>query len=168
MKEKKNYKELEEKLKGLAFDLDKVEDEKLVVQNQLKKALADYHNLLNSIEKREEIRFFQLKKSLCEEALPTLDAVSLAVESSQDMKLGEKEKAWMDGVVGILENLKKVFEGIGLKQYLPKKGDEFDNSIHEAVAVVEEGEKGKIFDVIQPGYMINDDVIRQSRVVVSK
>ncbi len=168
MKEKKGYKELEEQLKKLAIDIDRVEDEKLVVENQLKKALADYHNLLGSIAKREEIRFFQLKKGLCENVIPTLDAVSLAVKSSEEMKLGEKEKSWIDGVVGILENLEKVFGDIGLKQYCPVKGDTFDSSIHEAVAVVEQGESGKIFDVIQPGYMINDDVIRQSRVVVSK
>ncbi len=161
-------KELEEKLRQLALDIDKVEDEKLEIQNQLKKALADYHNLLRDVGKRQELQFFQLKKTLCEDVIPSLDAIYLAIKSGEEMKLGEKEKAWMDGIAGILENLEKSFERIGLKQYWPQKGENFDSSVHEAVAVVEQGESGKIFDVLQPGYTLDDTVVRQARVVVSK
>jgi len=165
---KSKEKELEEKLKQLALDIDRVEDEKLEIQNQLKKALADYHNLLRDVEKRQSLQFFQLKKALCEEVIPSLDSMYLAIKSGEEMKLGEKEKAWMDGIAGILANLEKSFEGIGLKQYWPKKGDNFDSSMHEAVAVVENGESGKIFDVLQPGYILDDTVVRQAIVVVSK
>jgi ribosome-binding protein aMBF1 (putative translation factor) len=43
---------LEKKIQELALTIDKVEDEKLEVENQLKRALADYHNLLKHSEKR--------------------------------------------------------------------------------------------------------------------
>lgn len=161
-------KEYENKIEKLALDLDAVEDEKLEIQNQLKKALSDYHNLSANIAKREELRFFQLKRGLCEEIIPSLDTVSLALRSAQEVSLDEKGKAWLEGINHTLENIKKVFEGLGLTQYLPKKGDTFDSSIHEAVAVVDGGEKGKIFDVVQPGYVLNETVIRQAKVVVSK
>lgn len=161
-------KEYEKKIEKLALDLDSVEDEKLEIQNQLKKALSDYHNLSTNIAKREELRFFQLKRGLCEEVIPSLDTVSLALRSSQDITFDEKGKAWADGITHTLENIKKVFEGLGLTQYIPQKGDSFDSSIHEAVAVVDGGEKGKIFDIVQPGYVLNDTVIRQAKVVVSK
>lgn len=172
IKEKKqqnnNTKELEKTVQELVLAIDKVEDEKLVIENQLKRALADYQNLVKNSEKRDELRFFQIKKSLCEQIIPSLDSIMFAVGSSEDLKLDESGKSWLNGILAILESINKSLEGIGLKQYIPQKGDNFDNKIHEAVAVVEEGEKGKIYDIVQPGYILSDSVIRPARVVVSK
>lgn len=172
IKEKKqqnnNTKELEKTVQELVLAIDKVEDEKLVIENQLKRALADYQNLVKNSEKRDELRFFQIKKSLCEQIIPSLDSIMFAVGSSEDLKLDESGKSWLNGILAILESINKSLEGIGLKQYIPQKGDNFDNKIHEAVAVVEKGEKGKIYDIVQPGYILSDSVIRPARVVVSK
>jgi molecular chaperone GrpE len=169
-KQKKTLKveDLEAKIQELALAIDRVEDEKLEIQNQLKKALADYHNLVKNSEKREELKFFQTKKNLCEEIIPSLDAVMIAQKGAKDIKLDEKDKSWFEGVLALLEGINRSLESIGLKQYIPNKGDDFDSNIHEALAMVDEGEKGKIFDVVQPGYTLNDTVIRPSRVVVSK
>jgi molecular chaperone GrpE len=62
----------------------------------------------------------------------------------------------------------KALKEIGFEQYMPEKGQEFDGEIHEAVATVPEGKKGKIYDIVQPGYILNDSVVRPARVVVSK
>ncbi|HAM37174.1 TPA: nucleotide exchange factor GrpE, partial [Patescibacteria group bacterium] len=56
----------------------------------------------------------------------------------------------------------------GLKQYLPEKGTKFDPNIHEAVAMVGEGTSGEIYGLAQPGYILDNTVIRPARVVVSK
>jgi len=64
--------------------------------------------------------------------------------------------------------MKKSLESIGLKTYLPKVGDMFDTSIHEVLATSQGGEPGKITSVIQPGYSLDDLVIRTSKVIVSK
>ena len=45
-----NSEDLEKKILELAEVVDRVEDEKLEIENQLKKALADYHNLLKNID----------------------------------------------------------------------------------------------------------------------
>jgi molecular chaperone GrpE len=164
----KDIKKLEKKVGELALIIDKVEDEKLQVENQLKKALADYHNLVKNSEKRDQLRFFQVKKNLSEEIIPTLDSIMMAKETSKDMKFDEKNKAWFRGVLAILESINKNFEDIGLVKYVPQKGELFNNEMHEAVAMVQEGEKGKIYDVIQPGYTLDETVIRPARVVVSK
>lgn len=169
MKEQKTSKKnVEKEIQRLALLVDKVEDEKLQVENQLKHALADYQNLLKNAEKREELRIFQAKKNLFEQLIPSLDAMMLAKQASQDIKLDEQGKAWLQGIVATLEGITKSLEEMGLKQYIPEKGSDFNNEIHEAMAVVEQGEKGKIYDVIQPGYILNERIIRPSRVVVSK
>jgi molecular chaperone GrpE len=65
-------------------------------------------------------------------------------------------------------NLEKVFADMGLTQFIPEKGEKFDSNIHEAVTTVSEGEKDHIYDVLQPGYRLDNVLIRPARVVVSK
>jgi molecular chaperone GrpE len=166
--QKDREKELEKKIQELALTVDKVEDEKLEVENQLKKALADYHNLLKNSEKRDEMRFFQIRKKLFESLIPSLDAIVMAIETGKEMKFDEKNRSWKEGVMAILEKINRSMKEIGLEQYMPEKGDSFDNDMHEAIAIVEEGEKGQIYDVIQPGYILDETVIRPAKVVVSK
>lgn len=160
--------QLEKKIQELALTIDKVEDEKLEVENQLKRALADYHNLLKDSKKREELRLQQTKKGLFDAIIPTLDALALAVVASKDVEMDEKGKSWLQGILAIIEGMKKGLEEMGFEQYTPKKGDNFDSNIHEAIATVQEGEKGKIYDTIQPGYILDGLVVRPARVVISK
>mgnify|MGYP003805588525 CR=1 FL=1 len=162
-------KELEsKKIKDLALIIDKLEDENLVIKEQMLWALADYQNLVKSSEKRNEIRYFQLKKSLSESVIPSLDALNLAIKASKELKLDEKTKAWLDGILATIQSLEKSFSEIGIKQYLPIKGDKFDPTKHEAVATVEGGKSGEIYDLVQPGYILDNTVIKPARVVVSK
>ena len=166
--QKNKEEELEKKIRELALTIDEVEDEKLIVENQLKKALADYHNLRKNSEKRDEMRFFQVKRKLFEDLIPSLDAVRMAIKTGEEIKFEEKSESWKEGVIAVLEKINRSMEEIGLQQYVPVRGDSFDNEIHEAIATVEEGEKGKIYDVVQPGYILDEKVIRPARVVVSK
>ncbi len=160
--------ELTKQINELALNIDKVEDEKLVIENQLKKALADYQNLSNNSERRNELRFFQTRKNLAESVIPSLDSLTLAIDASKDMNLDEKGKSWLGGITAIFQSLNRSFEDFGLKQYLPEKGTKFDPNIHEAVAMVEEGTSGEIYGLAQPGYILDNTVIRPARVVVSK
>lgn len=162
------YEEMKKQIEELALSIDKVEDEKLVIQNQLVKALADYQNLQADMEKRQKVKFFQMKKSLCEEFMSVLDAMKLSLESEKTLKLDSKEKAWFEGVENIFAEFERVLGGIGLEIYLPKKGDMFDSTIHDALATVEGGKAGEIMEVIQPGYRLDGTVIRDAKVLVSK
>lgn len=161
-------KKLKKQIQELALNIDKVEDEKLVLTNQLKKALADYHNLVDSSEKRMSIMLFQSRKRLCDSIIPTLDSLSMAIKSSKNLKLDEQTQAWMSGTDSLFSSLNKSLEEFGLKQYIPEKGEKFDPNIHEAVTTIEKGNSGEIYDLIQPGYILDSTVIRPARVVVSK
>lgn len=140
--------------------------EKENLLNQLKKSLADYQNLERDLEKRLDIRTFQSKKSIIENFIPILDATNLALKSSENIKWEGDEKAWVDGVREILNTMLKVLQTVGLEMYIPNKEDDFDSEMHEAVATVPNAMKGKIFDITQPGYILEDVVIRPARVVV--
>lgn len=157
------------KVNEFAKTVDKLEDEKLLIENQLKRALADYQNLEKSTQKRIGIMEFQSRKNLSEKFLPILDSLTMAIQAKEELKdIDEKSESWIEGITAILENLEKAFDEIGLKKYIPIKGDEFDPSLHEAITTVSEGEKDRIYDLTQPGYMLDDMVIRPARVIVSK
>lgn len=160
--------ELESKIQELALTIDKVEDEKLEVLNQLKRALADYQNLEANTQKRLNLMYLQSRKSLAEKLIGFVDDLTMAIKSKEEIKFGKQGDAWAMGVVEILNNLEKSLMDIGLKKYIPEKGSKFDPAIHEALSVIQGEVPGVIFDVIQPGYILDETVIRPSRVVVTK
>jgi molecular chaperone GrpE len=134
------------------------------LENLLKKALADYQNLEKNIDKRILIKDFQTKKSLVEKFLPILDGVYM----SEKLDIPDEIKAWFDGVENIVDEIEDILEDIGVEEIETEKGDDFDPNVHEAITTVKEGEDGKIFDIIQPGFAMNGEVIRPTKVVVSK
>jgi molecular chaperone GrpE len=169
-KKNKNTKkeELKLQIQELAETIDALEDEKLEITNQLKHALADYQNLEKNTEKLTKLRFLQTKKNLAEDIIPVIDALTIALKTREELELEDKTQAWIDGICASIEELEEVLTDMGLIKFLPKKGDKFDPDIHEAVTTVKEGKKGHIFDVLQPGYRLDNVLVRPARVVVSK
>jgi len=167
-KKNEGGKKLELQIQELAETIDTLEDEKLEITNQLKKALADYQNLEKDIEKLIQLRFLQTKKRLAEDLIHIVDSLTIALKSKNELKLNDEAKAWVDGISASLDNLEKALENMGLTKFEPKKGDEFDSDIHEAITTTNKGNENCIFDVLQPGYKLDGVVIRPARVVVSK
>jgi molecular chaperone GrpE len=163
-----NQEDLEKQIQELANIIDTLEDEKLEITNQLKRALADYQNLEKNTEKLTRLRFLQTKKNLAEDLIPVIDSLNIALKSRQELDLDEKTSSWVDGICASIENLEKVLKEMGLEKFIPEKGEKFNSDLHEAVTTVQEGKKDHIFDVIQPGYRLDNVLIRPARVVVSK
>lgn len=159
---------LRAQINDLALIIDKVEDEKLEITNSLKRALADYQNLEANTQKRLNLLYLQSRKSLAEKLIPVVDDMTMAIKAKEEVLFDEKGQAWAMGVVELLRKMEKGLEDLGIKKYLPKYGDLFDPSIHEALAVIENEKEGVVFECIQPGYILDDVVIRPSRVVVTK
>jgi molecular chaperone GrpE len=160
--------ELEIQIQELATLIDTLEDEKQEITNQLKKALADYQNLEKNTDKLIRLRYLQTRKNLAEDIIPVIDSLTMALNSKKDLKLEEKTLAWVEGISASIENLEKVLAGMGLTKFVPEKGEKFNSDIHEAVTTVSDGKQGHIFDILQPGYWLDNVVIRPARVVVSK
>jgi len=165
---KKNNQEFEIQIQKLAQTIDVLEDEKLEITNQLKRALADYQNLEKNTAKFTHLRFLQIKKNLVEDVIPVIDALTVALKTKGELKLSKKSEAWIEGIIASIENLEKVFINIGLNKFIPQRGDKFNPDIHEALTTIDKGEKDHIYDTVQPGYRLDDVLIRPARVVVSK
>lgn len=70
----------------------------------------------------------------------------------------------------ILSKLTKTLASQGLKR-METEDAVFDTDFHEAVALVpvpEADKKNRIIDCVQPGYMLNEKVLRHAKVVVGQ
>jgi molecular chaperone GrpE len=113
----------------------------------------------------------ELSKTASEEVitelLPVLDDFERAVKSSAD---DQNCKAIKEGVDLILNKFKGILEKKGLKP-IAAIGEEFDTDYHEAITYIpapSDDMKGKIVDEIEKGYMLNDKVIRYTKVVIGQ
>lgn len=99
--------------------------------------------------------------------LPVMDdfdrAISL-METTSDCK------AMKEGIELIYGKMKDFLKQNGIKE-IDALDKDFDTDLHEAVTkipVAEKKKKGKVVDVIQKGYYLNDKIIRYSKVVVGE
>jgi molecular chaperone GrpE len=94
-----------------------------------------------------------------------LDAVGPELRASAESGV----KALIDGVELTERELVKALEKNGLRQFTPQ-GEKFDPNLHQAMYEVPDASvpAGSVVQVVQPGYMIGDRVLRPALVGVSK
>lgn len=125
------------------------------LENQLKRAVADYRNLEKRFEdeKKEVIKF--ANKDLLLKLFSAFDSLFLAERYVED-----------EGLKLSIKKLNDVFSDIGVKRI--KTIDEmFDPSFMECVDVVE-GEENKVKEEVRPGFTLFDKVLRPAHVRVGK
>jgi molecular chaperone GrpE len=101
------------------------------------------------------------------EILPILDDFERAITANKD---SDDLEAIKDGINLIYNKLKTKLENQGIKE-IDALHQDFNTDLHEAITKIpapEETLKGKIVDVIEKGYYLNDKVLRFSKVVVGE
>lgn len=139
MKTKKNEKIDKEQLENL--------------ENQLKKALADYQNLERRIEENKREWILSSNKDLLLRLLPGLDSLILAEKHTQD-----------EGVKISIKHFMDILEKEGVKK-IETEGAGFSPKIMEAIGT-REGEEGKVLEEVKMGFMLYDQVLRPAQVIV--
>ena len=69
----------------------------------------------------------------------------------------------------IQNKFKKILEQNGVKAMEFSKQSDFNPDLHEAITQIpmqDEKLKGKVVDVVEKGYLLNDKVIRFAKVIV--
>ena len=105
-------------------------------------------------------------KDLILDLLPVLDDFERAFKSLEEKSEKESTVA-KEGLEIIYHKFQKVLDQKGLKKISIKAGDKFDPEIQEAITQTPAGKKleGKVVDVIENGYSLNDKVVRYAKVV---
>ena len=151
-------------------DESEAQDEIKDIKDQLLRSLAENENLRKRTSKEIE----QIKKyghiSLLRDFLNVVDNMERAVKSSTSENQSETGvKNLIDGIEIVLKEMKSLLDKNQIKKIEPLH-EKFDYNFHQAMfeAPSSDFEEGLIIEVIQPGYILHDRLIRPAMVGVSK
>ena len=99
--------------------------------------------------------------------LPVLDDFERGIKQIRQ----SKEQALVEGVHLIHNKLKETLKQKGLQLMDIKQGSDFNTDFHEAITQIPAPKKklkGKIVEVIETGYLLNEKVIRYAKVIVGQ
>lgn len=164
------------------ISIEQIEKDLQEAINGWKRTAADFENYKKraDAEKKEVLDF--AKEVTVVKLLPTIDTLEqalkhlpeLADQQSADQLISgladfaKQYQNWQNGVNGIVIQLDKVLEELGVKK-IEAMGKKFDPNFHEAVKEQEsEEDDGIIIGEFQTGFLLNGKVIRPSQVVISK
>ena len=153
----KKIDEVEQLKKEIEQKNQKIEE----LTDTLKRLQAEFENFKKRIDK-EKIEFVKYAHAdVIAQMLPVLDSFEIALKNTND-----KEK-FVEGIKIIYAQIYSVLESEGLKP-IKATGEKFDPYKHE-VLMKEESDKPEdtILEEFQKGYMLNDRVLRHSKVKVS-
>jgi molecular chaperone GrpE len=140
-------------------------------KDKLLRSLADMENLRRRTDREvADARTYGVS-SLARDIAGVADNMrrALAAFGESAAVIEGPVKALVEGVELIERELLKVLEKHGVKKFDPQ-GVKFDPNLHQAIFEVSDANvaSGSIAQVIQPGYMIGERVLRPAMVGVSK
>ncbi len=147
--------------------LEKTELELLELKDRHIRLQAEFDNYRKRTLKERMELLKTASESLLISILPVIDDFDRAM---QTVNLEEKNSHIKEGVQLIYNKFQEFLKQNGVKE-IEAKEQEFNTDLHEAITKIPaptEELKGKIVDVVQKGYYLNDKVIRFSKVVIGE
>lgn len=148
----------EEKIQELGEKLDEMNDKYL-------RLFSEFDNFRKRTQKEKLELFKTASEDVMVAMLPVLDDFQRAMKATEDNGI---DKNFLEGIELIYSKLKNTLNQKGLEP-MDVMGKEFDTDFHEAITNIPAPSpdmKGKVVDVTENGYMLNDKVIRFAKVVV--
>ncbi|MGA2894843.1 MAG: nucleotide exchange factor GrpE [Xanthobacteraceae bacterium] len=142
------------------------------LRDRLLRSLAEMENLRKRTDREVADSRLYAVSSFARDVLVAADNMrraldAVAPELRADAQAGVK--ALIDGVELTERELLKALEKNGVRQFTPQ-GEKFDPNLHQAMYEVPDATvpAGSVVQVVQPGYMIGERVLRPALVGVSK
>ena len=146
-------------------DLSKIKADLEESKDKYLRLYSEFENFRRRTAKEKLEMVGSANEGLIQMLLPIIDDFERAEKS---MSEAEDIQSVKEGVELIFNKFKSILEQKGVKQIEVDKGSEFDLELHEAITQIpapEDELKGKVVDVVEKGYTLNDKVIRFSKVV---
>ena len=161
MAKKKKETKKEEKAKEVKQELT-IEEKFAELNDKHLRLFAEFENFKKRTAKERMDLYKTAGESILTALLPVLDDFERSIKANQ--------KQEDEGVVLIYNKLKSILETKGLKAMEDPIGQELNTDYHEAITNISapsDDMKGKIIDVVEKGYFLNEKVIRYAKVVVA-
>ena len=166
---KTNIEKNEENIQYEQINKLSLEIEEAIEQKQ--RALAEAENTRRRSSKDLEQARKYGHLSFSRDMLTVIDSLEKAVNTIPDEKsnLTDEIKNFIIGIEMTLEQIKQVYSNYNIVQINPE-GEKFDYNLHQAMFEKEtkDVDPGVIVEVLQPGWMLYDRLLRPAMVGVSK
>lgn len=151
----------------LSSEIESLKNQVTELKDRMLRKAAEFDNFRRRKDKEFAELILFASERIITSILPILDDFERTLKASEESE-GDV-KSLSEGVLLIKDKLQKTLEEQGLKT-IESLGKPFDHELHDAMLQVEkEGvESGIIVEEYEKGYLLNDKVIRHSKVIVSK
>jgi molecular chaperone GrpE len=142
----------------------KLKEEIAGAKDKYLRLYSEFENFRRRTAKEKLEMVQSANEQLLKALLPVVDDFDRAEKS-----FAEKTDNDAEGFKLIHSKFKKVLEVYGVKVMDVKQGSDFNTDLHEAITQVPSPDpslKGKVVDVVEKGYLLNEKVIRFAKVVV--
>jgi len=149
-------------------NLEKIIEERDILQDKLMRTLADSENLRKrSIRDRSDAEVYGGTK-LARDLLSVYDNITRALDAVSDEQR-KSNAGLIEGIELTQKELINGFEKHKIIRIMPEEGDVFDPLIHQAMfeAPLPESKAGEIIQVMAVGFKIGDRLLRPAQVGVS-
>ena len=139
-------------------------------KDRLLRALAETENVRRRAQREREDASKYAITGFAKDLLSAADNLRRALESLPESEAkDERTRSLLAGVAATERELLGVFERHGIKRVDPK-GEVFDHNFHQAIFEAERPDEpsGSVVEVLQPGYVLHDRLLRPAMVGVAK
>ena len=139
-------------------------------KDQQLRALAETENVRRRAQREREDVLKYAVAGFAKELLSVADNLRRALDSLPESEArDERTRGLLAGVAATERELLSVFERHGIRRIDPD-GERFDHNLHQAIFEAERPDKpgGMIIEVLQPGYLLHDRLLRPAMVGVAK
>ena len=139
-------------------------------KDRLLRALAETENVRRRAQREREDASKYAIAGFAKDLLSAADNLRRALESLPESEAKDKRtRSLLAGVAATERELLGVFERYGIKRIDPR-GETFDHNFHQAIFEAERSDQpsGSVVEVLQPGYVLHDRLLRPAMVGVAK
>jgi len=147
-----------------------VEAELADTKDRLLRALAETENVRRRLQRERDDASKYAVGNFAKDLLSTVDNLRRALDAMPEGEIKDSRiQGLRDGVAATERELLGAFERHGLKRIDPK-GERFDHNFHQAIFEAERPDvpAGTVVEVLQPGYVLHDRLLRPAMVGVAK
>ena len=155
---------VKEEMKKESNSESKSEDSVEIVREQLIRLAADFDNYRKRVAKNLEQDRKRIKGDVI---IPFLDVID-SVRAAKNAEYKEASEI-LEGLATLNKQIGMITENQGVLK-IEGKGINFDSRLHEAVGTVEgdSAEMDKIVEIVKEGYLLDGEILRTAKVIVSK
>lgn len=152
---------------NLDSEIESLKEQVAELNDKMLRKAAEFDNFRRRKDKEFAELILVASERTITSILPVLDDFERTLKASEENE--NDTKALKEGILLVKEKLQKTLEEQGLKT-IESLGKSFDHEKHDAMLQIEkEGvESGIVVEEYEKGYLLNDKVIRHSKVIVSK